>query len=87
MMYVRFPLLLRNFKDLLHERGFEVCHGSVRFWGYRFGRMFASEFRGKRADRLGSWPQWRWHLDKMFMKINGERHYLWRAADREGEVL
>ena len=49
--------------------------------------MFASEIRKKRADRLRSWPQWRWHLDEMFVKINGERHYLWRAVNHEGEVL
>jgi putative transposase len=48
---------------------------------------FAAEIRKKRADRLRSWPQWRWHLDEIFVKINGERHYLWRAVDHEGEVL
>ena len=87
MLYVRFPLSLRNVEDLLHERGIDVSHESVRFWWHRFGPMFASEIRKKRAERLRSWPQWRWHLDEMFVKINGERHYLWRAVDHEGEVL
>ena len=87
MMYVRFPLSLRNVEDLLHERGIDVSHETVRFWWHRFGPMFASEIRKKRAERLRSWPQWRWHLDEMFVKINGERHYLWRAVDHEGEVL
>ncbi|NDW46690.1 IS6 family transposase [Ruegeria sp. PrR005] len=87
MLYVRFPLSLRNVEDLLHERGVDVSHETVRFWWQRFGPMFASEIRKKRADRLRSWPQWRWHLDEMFVKINGERHYLWRAVDHEGEVL
>ena len=87
MMYVRFPLSLRNVEDLLHERGIDVSHEAVRFWWHRFGPMFASEIRQKRVERLRSWPQWRWHLDEMFVKINGERHYLWRAVDHEGEVL
>ncbi len=52
-----------------------------------FGPLFASEIRKKRAERLCSWPQWKWHLDEMFVKINGERHHLWRAVDHEGEVL
>ena len=87
MMYVRFPLSLRNVEDLLHERGIDISHESVRFWWQRFGPMFAAEIRKKRADRLCSGPQWQWHLDEMFVKINGERHYLWRAVDHEGEVL
>ncbi|MCE5972781.1 IS6 family transposase [Sinirhodobacter sp. WL0062] len=87
MMYVRFPLSLRNVEDLLHERGIDISHESVRFWWNRFGPMFASEIRAKRAERLRSGPQWRWHLDEVFVKINGERHYLWRAVDHEGEVL
>jgi putative transposase len=87
MMYVRFPLSLRNVEDLLHERGIDVSHGSVRFWWQRFGPMFAAEIRKRRAERLRSGPQWRWHLDEVFVKINGKRHYLWRAVDHEGEVL
>jgi putative transposase len=87
MLYVRFPLSLRNVEDLLHERGIDVSHESVRFWWQRFGPMFASEIRKKRAERLRSGPQWQWHLDEMFVKINGEQHYLWWAVDQEGEVL
>jgi putative transposase len=87
MMYVRFPLSLRNVEDLLHERGIDISHESVRFWWQRFGPMFAAEIRKKRAECLRSGPQWQWHLDEMFVKINGERHYLWRAVDHEGEVL
>ena len=87
MMYVRFPLSLRNVEDVLHERGIEISHESVRFWWNRFGPMFASEIRARRVERLRSGPQWRWHLDEVFVKINGERHYLWRALDHEGEVL
>jgi putative transposase len=86
MLYIRFPLSLRNVEDLLHERGIDVSHESVRFWWHRFGPIFASEIRKRRIDGMKS-SQWRWHLDEMFVKINGERHYLWRAIDHEGEVL
>jgi len=86
MLYVRFPLSLRNVKDLLHERGIEVSHEAVRYWWHRFGPMFASEIRKRRIAGMKS-SGWRWHLDEMFVKINGERHYPWRAVDHEGEVL
>ena len=87
MLYVRFPLSLRNVEDLLHERGIDVSYESVRLWWQRFGPMFAAEIRRKRVDRMRSASHWRWHLDEVFVKINGERHYLWRAVDHEGEVL
>jgi putative transposase len=87
MLYVRFPLSLRNVEDLLHERGIDVSHETVRFWWNRFGPMFAAEIRRKRVDRMRSGTHWRWHLDEVFVKINGEMHYLWRAVDHEGEVL
>lgn len=86
MLYVRFPLSLRNVEDLLHERGVEISHETVRFWWHRFGPMFASEIRKRRIEGMKS-SHWRWHLDEIFVKINGERHYLWRAVDHEGEVL
>ncbi|WP_108839350.1 IS6 family transposase [Tateyamaria sp. Alg231-49] len=86
MLYVRFPLSLRNVEDLLHERGIDVSHEAVRYWWHRFGPMFAAEIRKRRIDGMKS-SRWRWHLDEMFVKINGERHYLWRAVDHEGEVL
>jgi len=86
MLYVRFPLSLRNVEDLLHERGVDVSHETVRFWWHRFGPMFASEIRKRRVEGMRS-SRWRWHLDEIFVKINGERHYLWRAVDHEGEVL
>ncbi len=87
MMYIRFPLSLRQVEDLLHERGIDICHETVRFWWNRFGPMFAAEIRKKRSASLRALPQWRWHLDEVFVKINGEKHYLWRAVDHEGEVL
>jgi len=86
ILYVRFPLPLRNVEDLLHERGVDVSHETVRFWWYRFGPMFASEIRKRRIEGMRS-SRWRWHLDEVFVKINGGMHYLWRAVDHEGEVL
>ncbi len=87
MLYVRFPLSLRNVEDLLHERGIDVSHETVRFWWNRFGPIFAAQIRRKRAQSLRAFPQWRWHLDEVFVRINGRVHYLWRAVDHEGEVL
>jgi putative transposase len=86
MMYVRFPLSLRNVEDLLHERGIDICYETVRFWWHRFGPLFASEIRKRRVEGMRS-SSWRWHLDEVFVRINGEHHYLWRAVDHEGEVL
>jgi putative transposase len=87
MMYVRFPLSLRNVEDMLHERGIDVSHETVRYWWNRFGPMLASEIRKKRVHQLRAYSNWRWHLDEVFVRINGETCYLWRAVDHEGEVL
>ena len=87
MMYVRFPLSLRNVEDLLFERGIDICHETVRFWWNRFGPMLASEIRRQRVSRMRGFRHWRWHVDEVFVKINGERHYMWRAVDHEGEIL
>ncbi|GLS17826.1 IS6 family transposase [Labrys miyagiensis] len=86
MMYVRYPLSWRNVEDLLHERGIDICHDTVRFWWNRFGPLFAGEIR-KRRVRAGNFSRWRWHVDEVFVKVNGKPHYLWRAVDHEGEVL
>ena len=86
MLYVRYPLSLRQVEDLLFERGIDICHETVRYWWNRFGPLFAAEIRKRRIHR-GSYSLWRWHLDEVFVRINGETHYLWRAVDHEGEVL
>ena len=86
LMYLRYPLSLRQVEDLLFERGIDICHETVRFWWNRFGPMFASEIRKRRVQQQ-SYSCWRWHLDEVFVKINGQIHYLWRAVDHEGEVL
>jgi putative transposase len=87
MMYIRFPLSLRQVEDLLHERGIDICHETVRVWWNRFGPMFSADIRKKRSESIRSHIQWRWHLDEVFVRINGETYYLWRAVDHEGEVL
>ncbi|WP_170482897.1 IS6 family transposase [Ruegeria arenilitoris] len=87
MLYIRFPLSLRNVEDLLHERGIDVSHETVRYWWNRFGPMFAAEIRRKRVQQLRAFSKWKWHVDEVFVKVNGKRHYLWRAVDQEGEVL
>src|SRR5471032_2910755 len=87
MMYVKYPLSLRNVEDLLAERGIDIRHETIRFWWNRFGPMFAAEIRKKRLASVHGYIKWRWHLDEVFVKINGKLRYLWRAVDHEGEVL
>ena len=64
----------------------DVSYESVRYWWHRFGSQFANQIKKCRAGGIQS-SNWKWHLDEVFVKINGERHYLWRAVDHEGEVL
>jgi putative transposase len=74
MMYVRFPLSLRNVEDLLHERGIDVSHENVRFWWNRFGLMFATEIRKRRIQKLRAHSNWQWYLDEVFVKIIHENY-------------
>jgi putative transposase len=83
---VLYPLSLRQVEGLFHERGLDICHEAARFWWNRFGPMFAAEIRKLRVQKR-SYSNWRWHLNEVFVRINGETHYLWRAVDHEGEVL
>ena len=87
MLYIRYPLSLHNVEDLLHQRGIEISHETVRFWWNRFGPMFAAEIRRRRIDRVRSSTHWKWHLDEVLVKVNGVTHYLWRAVVHEGAVL
>jgi putative transposase len=87
MMYVRFPLSLRNVEGLLAERGIDICYETVRHWRNRFGPMFAADMPRQRVSRMAGFRQWKWHLDEVYVKINGEMNNLWRAVDQEGEVL
>ena len=86
MMYVRFLLSLRNVEDLLRERGIDISYEAIRLWWNRFSPMFAGQIRRRRVEAVRS-SRWRWHLNEMYVKINGTTHYLWRAVDHEGEVL
>ena len=87
MMYVRFPLSLRNVEDLLFERGIDLCHETVRLWWNRFGPLFAADIRRQRVSRMRGFRHWKWHVDEVYVKIKGETHYLWRAVDHEGDIL
>ena len=79
MLYVWFLLSLRNVEDLLHERGIEVSQETICFWWNRVGPMFAGEIRKRRIEGVRS-SRWQWHLDEVFVKINGERHNLCRPC-------
>lgn len=84
MYYVRYPLSLRQVEDILHERGIDICHETIRYWWNKFGTLFAKDLKKKSPN---SNSNWRWHIDEVFVKINGETYYLWRAVDQEGTVL
>jgi len=73
---------LRDVEDLLAERGIEVSYETIRRWVLKFGLSFARELRQRRPR-----PSSQWHLDEMSVAIGGERVWLWRAVDHEGEVL
>src|SRR5215471_11590296 len=77
-----FSLSLRDVELLLAERGVIVSHESIRRWCLKFGRSFANKLR-RRRPRPGDI----WHLDEVFIRINGKQHYLWRAVDQQGVVL
>src|SRR5215212_3803334 len=81
-LYLRFTLSYRDVEDLLAERGLEVSYETVRRWVLKFGPAIARRLRQQRPK-----PSPRWHLDEMEVRIGGERVYLWRAVDDEGEVL
>ncbi len=73
MMYVRFPLSLRNVEDLLFERGIDLSYETVRFWWNRFGPLFAADINRQRVSRMKGFKHWQWHLDEMYVKIGGDR--------------
>ena len=88
MMYVRFPLSLRNVEDLLFERGIDLCHETVRLWWNRFGPMFAADIRRQRVHQMRGFRHWRWHLDEVYVKINGEvlESYVTKTRDRSAAL-
>ena len=72
-LYYRFPLSYRDVQELLFERGIDVTHEAIRQWCRKFGQDYANQLKRRRAQ-----PGDKWHLDEVFLTINGERHYLWR---------
>ena len=81
-LYLRFTLSLRDVEDLLAERGISVSYESIRRWVIYFGPMIAADLRKRRPK-----PHTSWHLDEVYLKIDGRMAYLWGAVDAEGEVL
>ena len=81
-LYYRFSLSYRDVEELLAERGIVVSYETVRQWCLKFGQQYANQLRRRRAK-----PGDKWHLDEVFLKINGKRSYLWRAVDQDGNVL
>ena len=81
-LYYRFSLSFRDVEELLFTRGVVVTYETVRQWCRKFGQTYANRLRHRRAR-----PGDKWHLDEVFLRINGKRHYLWRAVDQEGNVL
>ena len=81
-LYYRFNLSHRDIEDLLAERGITVSHESIRHWGIKFGAIYARRLK-RRHHGYGD----TFYIDEVFVKINGQQHYLWRAVDQDGEVV
>jgi putative transposase len=81
-LYHRFPLSFREVEELMLERGVVVSYETVRRWCGKFGQTYAGALHRRRPR-----PGGKWHLDEVFIKVNGERKYLWRAVDQDGMVL
>ena len=78
--YHRFPLSFRDVQELMLQRGVDVTYETVRAWCDRFGQQYANQLR-RRDARPGD----KWHLDEVFVQINGAQRYLWRAVDQHGQ--
>jgi len=81
-LYFRFALSYRDVEELLAERGVILTYETVRQWCRKFGQAYANALRRRRPQ-----PRDKWHLDEVFIQINGQQHYLWRAVDQDGAVL
>jgi putative transposase len=81
-LYFRFALSFRDVEEMLAMRGVVLTYETVREWCLKFGQTYANDLR-RRSPRPGD----KWHLDEVFLKINGHIHYLWRAVDQDGDVL
>ena len=81
-LYFRFCLSFRDVEELLFERGVSVTYEAIHKWCRKVGQQYANQLR-RRRPRPGD----KWHLDEVFLTIKGERPYLWRAVDQDGNVL
>jgi putative transposase len=81
-LYFRFPLSFREVEELMLARGVVVSYETIRRWCAKFGQAYANQLRRRRPH-----PDDKWHLDAMFVRINGKLRYLWRAVDQHGNVL
>jgi len=81
-LYCRFSVSYRDVEEMMAVRGLTLTYETVRRWCRKFGQTYANGLR-RRRPRPGD----RWHLDEVFLKINGQVHYLWRAVDQDGDVL
>jgi transposase-like protein len=81
-LYFRFPLSHRDVEELLFVRGVIVSYEAIREWCRKCGQVYANQLRRQRPQ-----PGDKWHLDEVFLTINGQRHYLWRAVDQDDNVL
>ena len=81
-LYFRFCLSYRDVEELLFARGIIVSYEAIRKWCRKFGQQYANQLRRRRPQ-----PGDKWHLDEVFLSINGQRQYLWRAVDQDGQVL
>ncbi len=81
-LYHRFCLSFREGEELLAERGLSVTYETVRQWCQKFGPAYARKLK-KRQGRLGD----TWHIDEVFVTIQGQRQYLWRAVDQDGDTI
>ena len=81
-LYHRFSVSFRDVEELLAKRGIIVSYETIRQWCMKFGPQYARSLR-RRQGRLGDV----WHLDEVFVNIQGQRHYLWRAVDQDGDVI
>ena len=81
-LYFRFALSYRDVEEIMAMRGVLLTYETIREWCLKFGQTFANDLR-RRRPQTGD----KWHLDEVFIKINGKEHYLWRAVDQDGNVL
>jgi putative transposase len=81
-LYFRFSISYRDVEEMMAVRGLTLTYETIRYWCLKFGQTYANGLRRSRPQ-----PGDRWHLDEVFLTINGQVRYLWRAVDQDGDVL